>query len=180
MMKKHLLTFVFGCIIMLLSVNSFSQDTLKVFPKDYVGVYKGNLEIHSSHGVETVGMEFHLEALDEAGNYAYQIVYIQDGNRQERHYNLITINSKTGEYLIDENNGILLNATFIDGSLYSMFEVQGTYLSTSETFYDNAMEFQITVSRASDVSKSETEGDQSIGVLSYPISSVHKARLLKQ
>lgn len=158
----------------------YAQEQDKQFPKDYVGIYKGDLKIHSARGIETVGMEFHLEALDVDGNYAYQIVYIQDGKRQERRYNLITINAKTGEYLIDENNGILLNATFMGGSLHSMFEVQGTYLTTTETFFDDAMEFKITVSRASDVSKSETEGDQSITVLSYPVSSVHKARLVKQ
>lgn len=156
------------------AIGAVAQDDLK-FPEDYFGIYKGDLHIVSSRGEQTIQMEFHLQATDSVGNYKYVLVYIADGNRQERHYNLI--DKGEGKYVVDENNGILLDAALIGNTLYSMFEVQGNILTTTETFFEDKMWFEITFS--SKEQKKETGVEEGVNVYSYPVTTVQKAVLYK-
>ena len=157
-----------------------AQEDVLQFPNDFFGVYKGDLKITNSKGIQTVGMEFHLNATDSIGKYEYTIVYIMDGNRQERLYHLIEKDSKRGEYVVDENNGIFLDAKVVDNTLYSMFEVQGNMLTTTERFFKDRMIFEITFSNSSEKNTSSTTGENVIDVQSYPVSVVQKATLIRQ
>ncbi len=154
------------------------QRTLN-FPDEVLGSYKGDLTIQNKNKDEksTVGMEFHLQAADNLGTYIYQIVYIIDGNRQERNYKLITKDADKGEYVIDENNGIILSATAFENRLYSVFEVQGNLLFTIEEFYDDYMVFQIVFSSKKDAAKTGTE---TIPVTAFPVTVNQLAILKKQ
>ena len=158
---------------------TISSDSL-MFPEDFFGVFKGDLHINSSKGRSTIGMEFHFNPTDSIGKYQYMLVYIVDGNRQERKYNLITKDASKGEYIVDENNGILLEAKLIDNALYSMFEVNGNILTTTERFYKDAMDFEITFADKKNKLITETEGEESTTVISYPIGGRQKAHLIKQ
>lgn len=167
---RKLITLV--CLFSALAI--YAQDILQ-FPDDYFGIYKGDLHITNSRGEQTIQMEFHLQATDSVGNYKYVLVYIADGNRQERHYNLI--DKGNGAYVVDENNGILLEATLIDNKLYSMFEVQGNILTTTETFYKDKMVFETTFSNREQKKTTGIEGG--VKVHTYPITTVQKAVLFK-
>ena len=163
-----------------LPVSILAQDNQsKVFPEDFLGVYKGELTISNPKGVQKIDMEFHLKQTDSIGIYQYTLVYIDGDNRQERLYKLVTIDADKGEFVVDENNGILLDAKWVDNTLYSMFEVQNNILTTKETFFDNHMVFEITFANVLKPNTSGTNGESSIGVKSYPITVVQKARLDK-
>ncbi|NQY04824.1 MAG: hypothetical protein HRT68_01145 [Flavobacteriaceae bacterium] len=165
--------------LFLISINCFAQHAKKVFPEDYFGIYKGNLEIVNQNGIQTIEMEFHLVANQEAGKYEYTIVYIANGNLQERKYNLIEKDKEKGEYVVDENNGIFLNAQWFGNTLFSMFEVQGNIITTTERFYDDKMEFEITFSSRKKEEKSGGTSDDIPEVISYPITVFQKAVLKK-
>lgn len=167
-------------LLLCLSFSSEAQNDSIQFPQDYFGIYKGNLNIINSRGTQTIGMEFHLQPTDSVGKYKYTIVYIMEGNRQERKYNLITKNAAKGDYIVDENNGILLDAKQIGNTLYSMFEVQNNLITTTERFYKNAMDFEITFTDTKQKTESTAEGEDSINVTSYPIGGIQKAHLVKQ
>lgn len=155
-----------------------SEDSLN-FPDDFLGNYKGDLVIKNTNGSQTIGMEFNIQATDSLGYYQYQLVYIADGNRQERNYNLIVKDADKGQYLIDENNGIILGANFFDNTLYSVFEVEGNLLTTIETFYEDRMEFKIIFSskNAKTVNESTEEVPE---VTVYPVTVVQSANLRKE
>ena len=155
------------------------NDSLQ-FPEDFFGVYKGKLNINNANGVQQLDMEFHLNKTDSIGKYQYTLVYIINGNRQERLYNLIEKDAEKGAYLVDENNGIFLDAKLIDNTLFSMFEVQGNILTTTERFYKDAMDFEITFANKKHKTVSGTDGENAIEVTSYPITVVQKARLIRQ
>ncbi|WP_452597757.1 hypothetical protein [Pontimicrobium sp. MEBiC01747] len=167
-------------LLLCLSFSSEAQNDSIQFPQDYFGIYKGNLNIINSRGTQTIGMEFHLQPTDSVGKYKYTIVYIMEGNRQERKYNLITKNAAKGDYIVDENNGILLDAKQIGNTLYSMFEVQNNLITTTERFYKNAMDFEITFTDTKQKTESTAEGEDPINVTSYPIGGIQKAHLVKQ
>ncbi|RNC87797.1 MAG: hypothetical protein ED556_00995 [Winogradskyella sp.] len=165
--------------------TSSKQETVEPindqrFPDNILGSYKGDLIIKNAKGEQIIGMEFHIKATDSVGKYDYQIVYIMDGNRQERNYSLITMDASKGEFVVDENNGILLSAKVYDNRLYSVFEVQGNLLFTIEEFYDDHMIFQIIFSKANEKTESGGEQNNVPSVFSYPISVSQRAKLIKQ
>jgi hypothetical protein len=159
-------------------VNAQEKDAK--FPDDFFGVYKGDLKISNPKGEQTLQIEFHLQPTDSIGKYEYKLVYIADGNRQERDYTLIEKNAEKGEYIVDENNGILLDTKFVNNTLYAMFEVQGNILTTTERFYDEGMYFEITFSGKAKANTSQTTDEDPIAVISYPITVVQSAHLIKQ
>ena len=61
-----------------------------------------------------------------------------------------------------------------------MFEVQGNILTTTERFYKNSMDFEITFASKTKQRESESNDEQATQVLSYPILVVQKAHLIKQ
>ena len=173
-------------IILLLFVSCASAQGIKTesdtlqFPQDFYGVYKGDLHMTTSKGNRTIGMEFHLNKTDSIGKYQYMLVYIMNGDRQERKYNLITKDASKGEYIVDENNGILLDAKLIDYTIYSMFEVNESIITTTERFYNDAMDFEITFTDTKQKVISGTEDEEPTEVISYPIGGRQKAHLIKQ
>ncbi|WP_299520926.1 hypothetical protein [Winogradskyella sp.] len=167
---------IFVCII---SNGNAQEDVALNFPNDVLGSYKGDLVIRNPKGTQSIGMEFNLHATDSIGYYDYQLVYIADGKRQERNYNLIVKDAEKGEYLIDENNGIVLGANFYDNTLYSVFEVESSLLTTIETFYKDRMEFKIIFSNLKEKTTNESSEDTP-EVSVYPVTVVQKAILMKQ
>ena len=158
---------------------SIEADAQKQFPQAYYGKYLGNLHIANPNGNDTIDMEFHLRPTDSAHKHHYTIIYIMDTLRQERNYTLIQGKIKN-RFTIDENNGIILSATFVDNTLYSVFEVQGGLLTTTERFFDDYMIFEITYAAKSQIQTSGGTSEDIPEVLAYPISTVQKAKLIKE
>lgn len=171
--------FLFFIMMFNISNAQTSLDSLQ-FPNDFFGVYKGDLEMTTFKGNKTIGMEFHFNKTDSIGKYQYMLVYIINGERQKRKYNLITKDTSKGEYIIDENNGILLDAKLIDNTIYSMFEVNESIITTTERFYIDAMDFEITFTDKKQKVISGTEDEEPTKVISYPIGGRQKAHLIKQ
>ncbi|WP_052705373.1 hypothetical protein [Flavobacterium sp. 316] len=165
--------------ILLFPIVLFSQDT-KVFPDDFFGKYKGKLNIHNQNGSQVIDMELHLLPTDTIARYKYTIIYKSDKVNQERKYTLLEKDKTKGQYIIDENNGILLNAFVTDNTLYSIFEVQGSLLTTTEHFADNYVDFEIMYSNKNNMEKSGKNTEEIPEVLSYPVINVQKARLYKE
>lgn len=168
-------------IVMILGCFSLSaQSDALQFPQDFFGIYKGNLKITNSKGTQTIPMEFHLRATDSVGKYVYTLVYGKSEARQERLYNLIAKNAEKGDYVVDENNGIVLNVKCVGNTLYSLFEVQGNILTTRESFYKDHMDFEITFASKSNAVTSGTTGEDTVEAIAYPITVVQRAKLIKQ
>lgn len=158
----------------------FAQTEESNFPNDFFGKYKGKLNSTTANGSQEIDMEFHLLPTDTIGKYQYIIIYKSDKINQERKYTLIEKDKAKGQYVVDENNGILLNTTFANNALYSIFEVQGGLLTTTEHFYKDYMDFEIMYSLKEKVEKSGNTDKETPEVLSYPVISVQKAKLYKE
>ena len=64
--------------------------------------------------------------------------------------------------------------------MYSLFEVNGTILNTTENFYSGFMDFEITFSNIKQKVVSVTKDDDPTEVISYPIGGRQTAHLIKQ
>ena len=148
----------------------------KTFPDDFLGTYKGKLEIVSAKGKKEIDMEFHFSKTDTIGTYKYVLVY----NKEPRNYFLIEKDKTNGQYIIDENNGILLQASVFDNSIYSMFEVNESLITTTEKFYDDYMDFEIMFTNTSKVITTGKGTEEIPEVKVYPILGTQKARLYKE
>ena len=148
----------------------------KTFPDAFLGTYKGKLEIVSAKGKKEIDMEFHFTKTDTIGTYKYVLVY----NKEPRNYFLIEKDKTTGNYIIDENNGILLQASVFDNSIYSMFEVNESLITTTEKFYDDYMDFEIMFTNTSKVITTGKGTEEIPEVKVYPILGTQKALLYKE
>jgi hypothetical protein len=169
-------------ICFLISIIGFSQqsDTLvKQFPDDYLGIYKGKLQIENSRGKNEIDMEFHLKATDSLDVFKYTLVYVINGEPSPRNYTLKVIDKAKGKFVVDENNGIVLDAKYVNNSLISIFEVQGNLLITTERFFDDYMFFEIVFS-GKDSKKVTVAAEDQTEVVSYPVTTTQTAKLIKQ
>ena len=158
-----------------------SQDTdPQQFPDDFFGIYTGKLDISSKNGKQAIDMEFHLRPTDSTGRHEYKLVYIVNGDRQERDYTLIEQDKAAGEYIVDENNGIILDDKVVGNRMYALFEVNGTLLTTFITFGADHMVFEIVAANIKDKRITYPDEDPTTEVISYPVSTVQRAILQKQ
>lgn len=167
----------FTAVILLCSVHFYAQKT--TFPDDFCGLYKGDLVITNNQGQQTVPMEFYLKKTDTSQVFSYKMIYKAASNPVEKNYKLIVKDKLKGEFVIDENNGILLEANFFDNTLHSVFEVQNSLIISTETFYEDRMVFKLVFSNMTMSSRNEKTEDVPM-VVNYPVSVVQNAVLMKQ
>lgn len=157
----------------------FSLQAQENFPEDYFGIYKGTLQVSAPQGTKEYAMEFHLQPTDSIGKYQYTLVYGTGDQQQKRPYFLIAKEPSKGQYIIDEDNGIILDAQQVDNHLYSLFEVNDNLLTTFITFEATHMIFEITVASKEQKQTTYATEDQT-EVISYPILTRQKAVLMKE
>lgn len=172
-------SFICLCLIAL-PFFAAAQENSPTFPDSYFGIYKGDLEIFTERGNYKIPMEFHMLPTDSLKTYTYTLVYGADAERQERRYSLIETNGTNGKYIVDEHNGIVLDNKVIGNKMFSLFEVQGNLLTTFITFEEDHLLFEITFADKSNVRSSEVENQPENKVLSHPISTIQKGKLIKQ
>ncbi|CAL2087129.1 hypothetical protein [Tenacibaculum sp. 190524A02b] len=164
---------LFSVLFMLMGfIASYAQSNTK-FPEDFLGIYKGDLQIHSSKGKQTITMEFHLLETATEGKYEYKLVY--SGN--PRNYTLVVKDKEKGLFEVDENNGIVLPVKFVENSLYSFFEVGGSMLTTRLSFKDKLIDFEILFSATKNKTTTGKGTKEIPFVYGYPISVVQRAEL---
>ena len=172
--------FLLISLLILLCSSIRAQENLEgQFPDDFLGIYKGDLEINSPRGTNKVPMEFHLLATDIEGEYKYTLVYGEGKERQERKYRLLEKDPEQGLYVVDEKNGIILDDKVVGNRMYSLFEVNDSLLTTFVTFYRDHMVFEIVFAPRQMANETFATAD-STRVLSYPISTVQRAILQKE
>ena len=175
---KAIFLFLFGVIMTCGTL--WSQQDMPKFPDDFFGNYKGTLTINNSRGEQQIPMEFHLQATDSTDQFTYTLVYGEGDARQERLYTLKTLDSKAGTYVVDENNGIILDDKVVANRMYSLFEVQGNLLTTFITFEKDQLLFEIVFASKENARTTYAENEAKTEVISYPISTVQRAILKKE
>lgn len=157
------------------ALASYGQDAL-VFPDDFLGIYKGQLEITTPRGKQKIPMEFHLQVTDSSAVYNYVLVY----NGKPRNYSLKVLDKEKKVFEIDENNGIVLPVKFVDNTLYSFFEVQGNFLSSRLAFQGTQLEFEILFTAMKNKVITGKGTKEIPFVYGYPINVVQRALLRRQ
>jgi len=106
--------------------NETELNEKYAFPQDWVGLYQGNLIIHSANGDTTqIEMELIIDQPDALGLYPWVLKY---GGKDVRYYGLEAVNSDLGHYLIDEYNSIKIDGYLRGNHFTTHFDVSGNKL----------------------------------------------------
>ncbi|MBX9736531.1 MAG: hypothetical protein K2X32_06355, partial [Phycisphaerales bacterium] len=100
------------------------------FPTDWIGDWRGPAKVSRADGpaIEfTMGLT--IMPTPTPGTHTWTITYAGDAGTQVRPYTITGVARKLGAFVIDEQNSILLDATELDGGVYSTFEIQGTTIN---------------------------------------------------
>jgi hypothetical protein len=167
------------------SINvAFGQHKTINFPDDWIGKWAGNLNIYQGQKIaQTLPMQLIIEPLDSVDHYSWSIIYGEDTIAGLRPYTLKTIDKAKGHYIIDEHNSILLDAYVHAQSLFSHFDVMGSYLTSIYSRKENDLIFEIIVNKSNPsrtTGGTNSNGEEIPIVNAYPIVGYQRAILKKQ
>lgn len=164
--------------------NSTSAQP-KTFPDEWLGVWEGTLHIYNHQNVlQSIPMSLENLRTDSADIFQWVIIYGEDKIKGKRDYILKTKDKSKGHYVVDEKNGILLDAYLLENKLISHFEVMGNQLTSIYERQEDKMIFEIIVNKSVPATVSgniKAEGQEDIPeVKSFPIIGYQKAILTKK
>lgn len=171
-----------------MTISSVKIDTTTKkeykFPEDWLGTWTGELDIYNVRGLQqSLPMSLELSETDSSGLYRWAIVYGRDSTAQKRDYQLIEVDKSKGHYIVDEKNGIVLDAYHMQNELTLIFEVMTNNLITTYRLEGEEMVFTVRVFPTKEV---RISGDTLINeqkipkVLSYQHTVNQVARLNKK
>lgn len=121
--------------------NTANKDQARApgFPSSWIGRWKGEMTVlGGDDGARAPGfsMELVIAPTEKPDRYQWTIIYDGLAGRQQRNYTLVVQDAARGEFLIDENNGIVLPARELGGVLHSSFVVAGNRIHSREQLRD--------------------------------------------
>lgn len=180
---KSLLLFIL--ILGLNSCKSTSNLVVKKenFPASWVGNYKGNLQIYSIDSI-AMKLEMKLDIIKKTDSiYNWTITYNIKGKEDVRAYELHSIDTKKGHYIIDEKNTIKIDAFYRNRIFTSFFKVMNNYIIASYTKENNQIIFEIISAndkKTTITGNTKHKGEDIPEVITYFITGRQKAILTNQ
>jgi len=163
-LRINLLTYPLLFMLLATAIsNMLGQE--EPFPMNWEGTWSGKLEIYYQNQLrQSVPMELSIRPIDSM-RWEYQTIYSPSKNPVEKAYELVAQSPERGQYIIDEKNGILLQAQYQEGCLYSAFEVMGNHLQSRICLRDGNLHYEIVSGPAS---PAKTTGDVVMGSDTIP------------
>lgn len=164
------------------SVETATEVIKPVFPDDWLGTYQGDLELYNAKAGKTMSlpMTIIIEKTDTAGRWRWYSKALYQGKEIIKDYNLVRHDSMPKNYFImDENNGILLDRILLDDAFYDYFEVNGLGLYGITRKMGDDLHFEIASFRKNTATVSRYDGEdfQVDSVVSYKVVNTQKVLL---
>jgi hypothetical protein len=161
----------------LISLSSLAQD----FPQDWLGSYKGDMLIaNMGRPTDTIPVEFDMQILEEDSIWTYTMTFYSEkyGTIVKDYKIVAKSKANKQEYFLDENNGIVMEMTLMDGTFYGMYEVMDMlYISTIRST-EGSIYYDLFAAPMSSPTITATEGEESIEATSYG-TTLHQTALFK-
>ena len=143
----------------------------EVFPKCFIGNWKGKLQwMIAGKPTQTFTMQLRIQSTDAANQFTWQIIY-GDDNKDNRPYILKPLDTAKGHWIIDENNGIVLDSYVHGNTVHGAFTVQGNTIVDNYTIENGKMKVEFFSIKLGDKKQSGKGTEESPFVDSYRISS---------
>ena len=166
--------------LLITAASSFAQTKNICNIENWLGTWKGTLEINSTKNITSVAMEIIVAKTYIPNTYRWSIFYDEGEKKTERAYELKLKDLEKGDFVVDEKNDIILEMKYLNNSFYSMFDVDKNLIFARYTLKENEIEYE-TIACNSDLSyKTGSEKENSAIVTNYPVYVSQKANLKKQ
>lgn len=122
-----------------------ARDSLP-FPAAWAGRWTGDLEILAADGTLRSRVPMHLElgGTADAAGFPFRMTYGDPATAPVRDYRLRAVQGDTANaFVIDEQNGIVLDARRFGASLVSVFRVGDRMLQTTYAFAGDELRFEV-------------------------------------
>lgn len=164
---------------MMISFFSFAQSN--GFPKSWEGNWKGELLWYkgTAKDPQKVNMELHIQAADSLNKYSWQIIY-GSASKDNRPYTLIAKDTAKGHWVIDENNGIVLDQFWIAGKFCGAFTVGNSTIINNYWMDNNKLTVEFYNISAKPIATTGKGTEDSPSVDSYKVATYQKAVLIRQ
>lgn len=148
-------------------------------PADWHGRWTGTLKITPVEGKEqAMPMELTIEPIKDSKNYRWQIIYGEGKKAPVRDYELVP-QENANHFVIDEKNGVLIDAVLVGGVLHSQFQVGDSSIPVRYERIGDVLRFSLTVASTKDTRESKLTGKDDFLVKAYKVQSYHVAEKAK-
>jgi hypothetical protein len=148
-------------------------------PADWHGRWTGTLKITPVDGKEQeTPMELTIEPLTESKNLRWRIIYGEGKKAPVRDYELQP-QENASHFVIDEKNGILIDAWLTGGVLHSQFVVDDALIAVRYERTGDMLRFSLTATSMKEPRESKLSGKDDFNVKAYKVQSFHVAELRK-
>lgn len=149
------------------------------FPHTFIGNWKGKMQwMVAGKPSQTFSMQLRIQPADTAGQYTWQIIY-GDDNKDNRPYILKPVDTAKGHWIVDENDGILLDSYVHGNAVHGAFTVQGNTIVDNYKVENGKMYVEFFSIKLSDKKQSGKGTEETPFVDSYRISSYQTGILTK-
>jgi hypothetical protein len=165
------------CLFLLSGMLKAQPDNRKI--ENFCGHWKGELEWHRpGKATQKFSMQLKISKTDTIGIYNWQIIY-GDSGKDVRPYTLKPVNDAIGHWVIDENNGIVLDNFFVGNCITGSFTVMGNTIVNNYCLENEKLNIEFVSMKLADKKSSGKGTNESPVVESYRITGLQKGMLLK-
>jgi len=164
-------------LIVLISSICNAQNIHTFNEKDWLGTWKGTLNIIMAGKSNTVPMYLSIFKTDSSDKYGWKTTYGEGASKLEKEYFMYPKDAERGEWILDEDNKILLDFFFGDNQFHSFFETQNILLSSRYELKNGILNAEVLSAQKEKQNKSGTGKEE---VISYPVYVIQKAELKRE
>ncbi|MDX1406951.1 MAG: hypothetical protein R3330_02430 [Saprospiraceae bacterium] len=136
------------------------------FPENYAGVWTGTLYTFANSALENqIPVTLTIGPGPEKNIWSWKMEYQSPQNPSVKDYRLIAKSKEMGLYAMDEGSGNLVDATYYNPRLYSVFETNGILLTSVYTMTPDQIVLEVTAGQKS---------GNTAHVINHPISSLQR------
>jgi hypothetical protein len=141
------------------------------FLQSFIGNWKGKLQwMVAGKPTQTFTMQLRIKPTDTANQYTWQIIY-GDASKDNRPYILKPVDTAKGHWIIDENDGIILDSYVHGNAIHGAFTVQGNTIVDNYVIENGKMRIEFFSIKLDDKKQSGKGTKETPFVDSYKISS---------
>lgn len=150
-------------------------------PADWAGTWSGECVLTPPHeGLARFPASLTIGLTDDPKRLRWMLVY-ETGRRDVRNYELVTVDAAAGRYVVDEKNGLKLEAGFADGVLYAPFTIgQALIVASYRIDADGAMRADMPSFANVPSSTTCLEANADTCAASFPLQGTQHCTLKKQ
>lgn len=165
-------------LLLFFSSPLFMQAQKSTFPQSWEGNWKGTLQWFQTgnDSARKVNMEIRISKADSANTWTWQIIYGSE-SEDNRPYKLIKKDTAGIHWVIDENNGIVLDQYWVANKFCGAFTVMNSTIFNNYQMENGKLVVEFYSISAKPVATTGKGNEEAPFVDSYGVKSYQKAVL---